>query len=160
MLLAQADAFRRDLDEFIIFDELECLFERHADRRRELDVFVLAGGTDIRQLLGAQRVDGQVVVLGVDADELAFVDLDAFADQQASALMQADEPVPGAPMPLKSSAVLALSVCLDDRAVMVEHTEQQAGAGGNGAEFSLEADQAAPESGIRGARGPPSAPCS
>src|SRR5215467_10888242 len=93
MPLAQADLLRRHFDELVVLDELERLLERHPDRRRELHVVVLARGADVRELLGAERVDREVVVLGVDSDELAFVDLVAFADEEAAALLQSDQRV-------------------------------------------------------------------
>jgi hypothetical protein len=36
VLLAQADRFRRDLDEFVVLDELQRLFRRDAERGREV----------------------------------------------------------------------------------------------------------------------------
>jgi hypothetical protein len=36
VLLAQADRFRRDLDEFVVLDELQLLFRRDAERGREV----------------------------------------------------------------------------------------------------------------------------
>jgi hypothetical protein len=51
---------------------------------------VLAGGAEVGQLLAAQRVDREVVVLGMDADDLAFVDLLARLDEQPAALLHRD----------------------------------------------------------------------
>src|SRR5690606_31223369 len=56
MHLAQADRFRRDLDEFVVLDPGKRALERHADRRRQPDCFILAGGTDVGQLLALQHV--------------------------------------------------------------------------------------------------------
>src|SRR5690606_5563607 len=68
-LLAQADRLRRDLDQLVVVDELQRLLERELDRRHQALVVVLAGGTEVGQLLAPQRVDGEVVVLAVDADD-------------------------------------------------------------------------------------------
>src|SRR5690606_13379225 len=74
-LLAQADLPGRDLDQFVVVDELQRLLERDLDRRHQALVVVLAGSAEVGQLLGAQGVDREVVVLAVDADDLAFLDL-------------------------------------------------------------------------------------
>jgi hypothetical protein len=55
--LAHADDVWRHFHQLVAFDESECLFEREFDRRREDDGFVRTGGTDVGQLLFAQRVD-------------------------------------------------------------------------------------------------------
>ena len=55
--LAQADGFRRDLDQLVVGDEFHRVFQRQADRRHEVDRLVLARGADVGELLGADRVD-------------------------------------------------------------------------------------------------------
>src|SRR5690606_9910057 len=145
-LLAQPDLPGRDLDQFVVVDELQRLLERELDRRHQALVVVLAGGAEVGQLLGAQGVDREVVVLAVDADDLALVDLFARFDEQPPALLHRDLRVGrgGAGAVGDQHAVLALAaLALHPRTVVVEHVEQQAGAGGQGAELGLEADQAA-----------------
>ena len=73
-LLAQPDRVRRHFDEFVILDEFQRLLQREFHRRRQRQRVVLARSTEVRELLRTQGVDRQVIVLGVDADDLTFVD--------------------------------------------------------------------------------------
>src|SRR6476469_952690 len=73
--LADADRLRRDLDKLVVGDELDRIFERQADRRRQQDRIVLAGRADVGQLLAFDRVDDEIVVTAVDADHHALVEL-------------------------------------------------------------------------------------
>src|SRR5690606_818507 len=43
-LLAQADGLRRDLDQFVVVDEFQRLLQAEAQRRRQQQVVILAGG--------------------------------------------------------------------------------------------------------------------
>src|ERR1022692_7591 len=63
-LLAQADRLRRHLDQFVVLDIGQGLFQRHADRRGGTDRVVPRGGADIGELLAPEHVDDQVVVAG------------------------------------------------------------------------------------------------
>src|SRR3984957_19378459 len=72
-LLAQPDRLRGYLDQFVVLDISQRLFQRHPDRRRQSDRFVLGGGADVGELLALEDVDLQVVVAGVLADDHAFV---------------------------------------------------------------------------------------
>ena len=72
----------RDFDQLVVVDELQRLLERHADRRREQEVLVGAGGADVGELLGLERVHHQIVVARVDADDHALVHLVAVPDEQ------------------------------------------------------------------------------
>src|SRR4051812_19322952 len=47
LALADADVLWRHFDEFIVGDELDRVFEREIDRRREDQRVVLAGGADV-----------------------------------------------------------------------------------------------------------------
>jgi hypothetical protein len=72
--LAQPDRLRRDLDQLVVVDELDRVFERQLDRRRQQDRVVLAAAADVGELLGRlDRVDDEVVVAAVDADDHALV---------------------------------------------------------------------------------------
>ncbi len=79
-------------------------------------------------------------------DDLAFVHVDAGIDDHASALLQVEQGVgqglAGA-VGDQHAVVAPRDVTGMPGAVVVEHVEHQAGAGGQGAEFRLEADQAA-----------------
>lgn len=49
--------------------------ERHADRRRQLYGFILAGGADVGQLLALQNVHFEIVIARVNADNHAGINL-------------------------------------------------------------------------------------
>jgi hypothetical protein len=51
MALADADRLRRDLRQLVVGDELDRVFERELDRRSERDRLVLAGGSNVGELL-------------------------------------------------------------------------------------------------------------
>ena len=72
MLLAHADFTRRDFDQLVVVDEVQRLLQRELGRRGELDRIVLARGAHIGQRLRLDRIDGKVVVLGVNTDQLAW----------------------------------------------------------------------------------------
>src|SRR5690606_23375080 len=86
-LLAQADALRRHLDQLVVADIGDRLFQRHLARRGEADRLVLAGGADVGQLLGLHRVDVEVVVAAVLADDHALIDRRAGIDEQDAAFL-------------------------------------------------------------------------
>src|SRR5499427_6218315 len=87
--LAEAERFRRDLDEFVVGDELNCLFQVQRLEWNEANSFVGGGGAHVGQLLFADGVDVEVGVFGVFADDHAFVEIDAGAYEKFSALLQA-----------------------------------------------------------------------
>ena len=89
--LAEPYRLRRHLDQLVVVDELHRLLERHPHRIGQDDVLVAAGGADVGELLGLERVDDQVVVAAVDADDLALVDLVAVRDHQPTAFLEVEE---------------------------------------------------------------------
>ncbi len=143
-LLADAEVFRGDLHEFVVVDELDGLFQRHADRRGQLDVLVGPGGTDVGELLGLERVHDQVVLARVQPNDHALVNLFAGTDEQLASVLQVEQ---GEAQRLAGGigdqhAVLARG----DRprligTVVVEDVVQDAGTGGGRHELGLEADQ-------------------
>ncbi|CCV04643.1 hypothetical protein MESS2_1340046 [Mesorhizobium metallidurans STM 2683] len=86
--LAQPDGLRRHFDQFVVLDPGQRPLQRHADRRRQLDRFVLAGGTDVGQLLALQHIHFEIVVAAMDADDHALIDLDARIDDHRAAVFQ------------------------------------------------------------------------
>ncbi|EGE56060.1 hypothetical protein RHECNPAF_750018 [Rhizobium etli CNPAF512] len=143
--LAQANGLRRHLDQFVFLDPGERALERHADRRGELDGFVLAGGTDVGQLLALQHVDLKVVVARMDADDHAHIDLFAGVDDHRAAVFQVEQSVGhgftgfvGEQHAVDAAADLAL-VGL----VAVEQAVHDRRAARVGQQFRLVADQAA-----------------
>ena len=71
--LAQADRLGRDLHQFVVVDELDRVLQRQLDRRRDLDRVFLAARRGSWSAACAHRVDHQVVVAAVDADDHALV---------------------------------------------------------------------------------------
>src|SRR5688572_31598856 len=55
--LAEADRFRRDLDELVVLDIGDGLLERGRNDRRQAHRFVLRMRADIGELLRLQRID-------------------------------------------------------------------------------------------------------
>src|SRR6201991_1055384 len=146
VLLAHADFLRGDFDQLVVIDEVQGLLQRELGCRGQLDRIVLTGGAHVGQRLRLDRVDGEVVVLRVNADELAFIHGVAFGGEQLAAFLEGSERVGrGVAAGVRDhDAVLALG----DRgrvvrAVFLEHVEQQARTLGQGLELVLEADQAA-----------------
>ena len=94
----------------------------------EHDVLVLAGGADVGQLLRLERVDRQVVVAAVDADDHALVDRDRRADEQAAAVLQVEQRVGDrlAVVLRDQHAVAAPGIVALPRAVLVEHVAEDA----------------------------------
>ena len=76
----------KDLDQFVFADVFERIFDAEGARRRQLDECFLGRTTDIGLGLLAHDVDNQIVVLGVLADNHAFVDLRAIWHEERAAL--------------------------------------------------------------------------
>ena len=70
-----------NLHQFVVVNEFECVFQRGVDGRSQQDIFIAAGGTDIGQLFALQRINNEVVVPGMYANDHAFVDLCAMTDK-------------------------------------------------------------------------------
>src|SRR5882672_5938023 len=68
-LLAQPDRLRGHLDQLVVLDIGQRLFQRHLDRRGQAHRLVLRGGADVGELLALEDVDLEVVVAGVLADD-------------------------------------------------------------------------------------------
>src|SRR5215472_10257861 len=91
LTLAEPYRKRRHFDEFVVLDIGNRLLERHWHNRGEPDGLVLRRGTDVRELLCAQRVDVEVVVLRVLADDHALIHLGAGNDEKLAALLEVPE---------------------------------------------------------------------
>src|SRR5690606_70017 len=91
MTLAEPDVVRSDLDQFIISDVGDRLLEGETDRRRQHHCFVLPGGADVRELLALHRIDVEVVVAGMFADDHAAVDLLASADEEPAPILEVED---------------------------------------------------------------------
>ena len=71
---AQADILWRNLDQLVIVDIGNCLFQRHHFRRGQADGVFLARDAEVGQRLGFHWIDVQIARLGIFADNHAFVD--------------------------------------------------------------------------------------
>ena len=112
---------------------------------RQAHRFVGAGSTHVGELLALDRVDDQVVVAAVNADDHAFVQLVAGQHEHAAAIFQVPQRVGHgfAVFRRNQHAVVAARHVGLDRPVVIEHVRHDAGAARHGHEFGLEADQTA-----------------
>ena len=89
--LSQTDEIGRHFDEFVIGDVVDRLFEGEFARRGEDDVLIAAGGADVGELLRFGRIDDDVVVARMFADNHPFIDFIARFDKERSPLLQIEE---------------------------------------------------------------------
>src|SRR6187402_928107 len=143
--LAQPDALRGHLDQLVVLDVGDRLLERHPPRRGQADRVVLAGRAEVGQLLGLERVDLEVLRLGVLADHHALVELLAGVDEQDAAVLERVERVRHrlALLHADQHAILAALDRAGVGAVLLEQAVHDAGAAGVGEELAVVADQAA-----------------
>src|SRR5690606_23620301 len=128
--------------------------------RGQADAFVLAAGAEVGQLLGLERVDLEVLRLGILAYDHPFVELLAGRDEQRAALLERVQGV-GDRLALLHRDQHAVLAALDralPRAVLLEQAVHDAGAAGVGEELAVVADQAAArgregDAGLAAARG-------
>src|SRR5690606_1310526 len=142
----QADRFGRDLDQFIVVDELDCVLQRELDGRNQAHRLVGAGRTDVGELLALDGVDHQVVIAAVYADDHAFVQRFAGADKHAAAVLELPERI-GHGFAIVLADQHAITAFADrpfaHRRVLVEYVAHEAGAASQRQELILEPDQAA-----------------
>ena len=107
--------------------------------------FVGARRADVGELLALDRIDDEVVVAAVDADDHAFVELLAGRHEHAAALLQLPQRVGDrvAVLLRNQHAVAALGDLALQRRVAVEHVAHEPGAARQVHELALEADQSA-----------------
>ena len=142
--LAQADALGRDFHQLVLGDEFHGLFQRQLDGRRQVDGLVLARSAHVGQLLLADRVDHQIIVTRVDADDHALVQRIVGLDEHPSPVLQLPERIGhGRPVILRDQHTLAAPLDLArPRAVFLEDVAHDAGTARHVQELVLEADQA------------------
>src|SRR5215210_5337575 len=87
-LLAQPDGFRGDLDQLVLADVLQGVFEGHLAHGRQVEGVVGAGGAHVGELLVLAHVDVQVVLATVLAHDHADVHLGCRRDEEAAALLK------------------------------------------------------------------------
>src|SRR5580698_8242415 len=143
--LAQPDRFRRHLDQLVVLDIGQRLFQRHPDRWGQAHRFVLGRGADVGKLLAFEDVNFEIVVAGMLADDHALVDLPAGLDHHRPAVFQLEHRV-GDRLALivgdQDAIAPALDFALVSR-IAVEQAVHDRGAAGVGEQFALVADQAA-----------------
>src|SRR5215475_1917247 len=91
----ETDRFRRHLDQFVVLDVGQRAFQRQAQRWRQRQRFVLAGGTDVGELLALDDVDDEIVVAGVLANDHALVHPRLGINHHGATLLQVVERVGG-----------------------------------------------------------------
>src|SRR6267142_165556 len=143
--LAQPDRLRCHLDQFVVLDIGQRLFQRHLDRRGQAHRFVLRSGADVGELLALEDVDLEIVVAGVLTDDHALVNLAAGLDHHRAAILQFEHRI-GHGLALivgdQDAVAAALDIALVRR-IVVEQTVHDGGAAGVRQQFALIADQAA-----------------
>src|SRR5579885_22658 len=145
LALPEPDGFWRYLDQLIILDIGDGLLQRHRRDRCQANGFVFRGGADIGELLGAQRIDVEIVVLGVLADDHALIDFRARHDEKPPALFQIPERI-GHRLAFACGDEHAVAPAFDRplvRRVGMKHPVDDAGAARVGEEFAVVADEAA-----------------
>src|SRR5215210_3286957 len=97
-LFARADGLWCDLDELVLTDIFEGIFERKLAHGREVEGVVGAGGADVGELLVLADVDVEVVLTAILANDHADVDFGRWSDKEAAALLKLPDGVrEGAP---------------------------------------------------------------
>ena len=95
MALADADVVGGDLNQLIVIDEFHGLLQTHFDGRRQNQVFIGAGRTNVGQLLAFNRIHRQVVIAVVNTDHHAFVDFRTVTQEQTPPLLYVEQAVGG-----------------------------------------------------------------
>src|SRR6478609_4942917 len=143
--LAQTQVLRRDLDQFVGGDVFDRALERELCGGREAgrDAFTLRA--EVRELLFADGVDGDVLVAGILADDHAFIDLLARIDEELAALLAHHEGIAGglAGLGRDERAGDAGEHFARVRAVFLEEMAEHAAATGGVDDVDFHADQAA-----------------
>src|SRR3989454_12394395 len=75
MALADTDRLGRDLGQLVVGNEFDRILQRELDRWRQCDCLVLARSANIGKLLALDRIDDEIVVPAMDADDHALVEL-------------------------------------------------------------------------------------
>ena len=91
--LAQPNGARRHLNQLIIFNIRNGLFQAHFTRRDQQQRLILAGGADIGQLLFLDRVHFQIIVARMLTQDHADINLHAGVHEQRAAFLQIEQRV-------------------------------------------------------------------
>ena len=91
--LADAQTLGGDLQQLVVRQELQALLQAQDPMGHQAQGLVAAAGPHIGQLLLLADVDGDVLLLGADANHHAGVDRNACADEQRAPLLGVEEAV-------------------------------------------------------------------
>src|SRR5271156_884159 len=94
-LFSEANGFRSDLDEFIVSDKFDGLFQGHVPRRNQTNGLVGGGRAHIGLLLFFGDVDVHIVFARIFADDHSFIDFDRGADEHLAAFLNSPDGVGG-----------------------------------------------------------------
>src|SRR6185312_1246840 len=141
---ADANRHRGHFDELVVGDELHGIFERELDRWGQQDRIVLTGRTDVRELLGFDRIHHKIVLAAMNADDHALVKLLARAHEHASALLEVEERVGHrfTVLVAHEHAVVTVGDLTLHRCEAVENMAHETGAASECHELALESDEA------------------
>src|SRR5216683_1762618 len=143
--LADADRFRRHLDQLVIGYIVDRLLQGHQDRRRQPHRLVLRSRADVGELLALQGIDLEIVVPGVLADHHALIDLRAGRDEHRPAILEVPQGIGDGDAVIgrdEDPRAPPLDRALIGR-IAVEEAAHDAGAAGVAEELALIADEAA-----------------
>src|SRR5580704_478753 len=88
-LLAQPKTLRSDFDKLVVSDEFNGLLQIKIPEWHESNRDVRGGRPHVGQFLFADHIHVKIVVLGILANDHAFVNIDGGADKKLAALLQA-----------------------------------------------------------------------
>jgi hypothetical protein len=101
-LLSQTEVLGSDLNDLIITNIRDHIFQSHSARRSETSLLILHDGTDVGKSLGLDGVDLEVGLTRVLANDHALVDLDSGLDEESTTLLDHLKRVSGADTVLHS----------------------------------------------------------
>src|SRR5690606_25079891 len=116
------------------------------DGRHQVNMFVLAGSPYVGELLLANRVDHEIIVAAVNADDHAFIERILRFDEHAATLLQLPERIShGLAFVLADEHTIAAFAqgTFLDRPVLIEDVTHDACAAGQVEEVTLKADESA-----------------
>ena len=83
-LLAQTNADWCDFYQLIVFNKLQSLLKRVLDRWHQGQCFVCSRGANVGQLLAFDRVNDQIIAARVNANNLAFVNINRMTEEKTT----------------------------------------------------------------------------
>ena len=93
--LSQPQRLWRDLHELVVGDEFDGLLQIQRAEGNQANCFIGGGCAHVGQLLLAHGVHIEIGIFRILADDHAFIEIDARADEQLSALLQTPQCIGG-----------------------------------------------------------------